>query len=110
MKHVKPRNWWNAVKKISGMDIITKSAPLSNLHVDDFNNLSDIQIANKINLKFLEPLQTFQPLQAINLSNNTSSNVVTVTEHEVWKCLNSLNPWKSGGLMIFHPGFLKNIQ
>ena len=52
LKHVKPGNWWSAVKRISGMDTITRSAPSFNLHVDDLNNLSDLQIANKINDNF----------------------------------------------------------
>ena len=79
------------------MDTITRSDPSSNLHVDDFNNLSDLQIANRINDNFLEPLQAFQPLQFMDLSNDTTSNFLIVTELEVWKCLSSLNPWKSSG-------------
>jgi hypothetical protein len=38
LKHVKPRNWWSAVKKRSGMDTITKSDLLSNLQIDDLDN------------------------------------------------------------------------
>ena len=97
LKHVKPRNWWSAVKKISGMDTITKSDLLSNLQIDDLANLSDIEVANKINDKFLEPLQGFQPLQITVPNNDSISNVLTVSELDVWNCLNSLNPWKSGG-------------
>ena len=97
LKHVKPKNWWSAVKKISGMDTITKSDLLSNLQIDDLDNLSDIEVANKINDKFLEPLQEFQPLQITVPNNDSISNVLTVSELDVWNCLNSLNPWKSGG-------------
>ena len=88
---------WSAVKKISGMDTITKSDLLSNLQIDDLDNLSDIEVANKINDKFLEPLQEFQPLQITVPNNDSISNVLTVSELDVWNCLNSLNPWKSGG-------------
>ena len=97
LKHVKPKNWWSAVKKISGMDTITKSDLLCNLQIDDLYNLSDIEVANKINDKFLEPLQEFQPLQITVPNNDSISNVLTVSELDVWNCLNSLNPWKSGG-------------
>ena len=97
LKHVKPKNCWSAVKKISGMDTITKSDLLSNLHIDDLDNLSDIEVANKINDKFLEPLQEFQPLQITVPNNDSISNVLTVSELDVWNCLNSLNPCKSGG-------------
>ena len=93
----KPKNWWSAVKKISGMDTITKSDLLSNLQIDDLDNLSDIEVANKINDKFLEPLQEFQPLQITVPNNDSISNVLTVSELDVWNCLNSLNPCKSGG-------------
>ena len=83
LKHVKPKNWWSAVKKISGMDTITKSDLLSNLQIEDLDNLSDIEVANKINDKFLEPLQEFQPLQITVPNNDSISNVLTVSELDV---------------------------
>ena len=110
LKHVKPRNWWRAVKRISGMDTITRSDISSNSHVDDFKNLSDLQIANKINDNFLEPLQAFQALQFIDLSNDATSNLLIVTELEVWKCLSSLNPWKSSGPDNFPSWVLKEYS
>ena len=75
-----------------------QSPNLSNLQIDDLDNLSDIEVANKINDKFLEPFQEFQPLQ-ITVPNDSISipNVLTVSDLDVWNCLNSLNPWKSGG-------------
>ena len=79
------------------MDTITKSDLLSNLQIDDLDNLNDIEVANKINDKFLEPLQEFQPLQITVPNNDSISNVLTVSELDVWNCLNSLNPWKSDG-------------
>ena len=103
LKHVKARNWWSAVKKISGMDTITKSDLLSILQIDDLDNLSDIEVANKINDKFLEPLQEFQPLQVTVPNNESISNVLTVSELDVWNCFNSLNPWKSGGPDNIYP-------
>ncbi len=87
----------HAVKKISRMDRITRSDLLSNLQIDDLNNLSDIEVANKINDMFLEPLQEFEPLQITEPNNDSISNVLTVSELDVWNYLNSLNPWKSGG-------------
>ncbi len=88
-----PRNWWSAVKKISGMDTIIRSDLLSNLQIDDL----DIEVVNKINDTFLEPLQEFQPLQITEPNNDSISNVLTMSELDVWNCLNTLNPWKSGG-------------
>ena len=41
-------------------------------------------------------LQAFQPLQVMDLNNNTTTNVFIVTEHEIWNCLKSINPRKSG--------------
>ena len=63
--------------------MLSRSDPLSNLHVDDLNNFSDLQVAKKINDKFLEPLQALQPLQVMDLNTNTMSNVLTVKELEV---------------------------
>ena len=105
LKHVEPRNWWNAVKTISGMNTITRPNLLFN--IDDLSNLSDLQVANKINGKFLEPLQAFQPLQVMDLNNNIISNPLTVTELEVCNCLNSINPRKSGGSDDFPSCVLK---
>ncbi|CAB4024430.1 Hypothetical predicted protein [Paramuricea clavata] len=79
------------------MDTITKSDLRSNLQIGDLDNLSDIEVANKVNAKFLEPLQDFQPLQITVPNNDSISNVLTVSEMDVWNCLNSLNLWKSGG-------------
>ena len=110
LKHVKPRNWWSTVKEISGMDTITRSDPSSSLHLDDFNNVSDLQIANKINDNFLEPLQAFQPLQFMDLTNDATSNFLIVTDLEVWKCLSSLNPWKSSGPDDFPSWVLKEYS
>ncbi len=44
---------WMSDKLKSGMDTITKSDLLSNLQIDDIDNLSDIKVANKIIDKFL---------------------------------------------------------
>ena len=63
--------------------MLSRSDLLSNLHVDDLNNFSDLQVAKKINDKFLEPLQALQPLQVMDLNTNTMSNVLTVKELEV---------------------------
>ena len=63
--------------------MLSRSDLLSNLHVDDLNNLSDLQVAKKIIDKFLEPLQALQPLQVMDLNTNAMSNVLTVRELEV---------------------------
>ena len=109
LKHVKPKNWWSAVKKISGMDTITKSDLLSNLQIDDLDNLSNSEVANKINDKFLEPLQEFQSLQITVPNNDSISNVLTVSELDVWNCLTHSILESQVGLIISRLGFLKNM-
>ena len=59
------------------------------------------EISNKINDEFLAPLYTFQPLEASNFicfsddTNNSRLDFLTVSEEDVYKCLESLNPSKS---------------
>ena len=80
LKHVKPKNWWSAVKKISGMDTITKSDLLSNLQIDDLDNLSDIEVANKLMTSFWNHSKSF---------NRCKSQYQTTTPFQMSsQCLN----------------------
>ena len=56
------------------MDTFNRSDFLSNLHIDDLNNLSDLEVANKINDKFLEQLQVPQ----MTTTGLLYKNIVTV--------------------------------
>ena len=69
----------------------------SSLQVDDLQYLSNFHVANTINNSFLEPLRHFNPLQSMNEINNTTLNVLTVSEIEVYNCLKAFNPSKACG-------------
>ena len=103
LKYTKPKDWWRAVKKISGMDPTLKPDILSCLQIEEFQQLDKFVIANQINDSFLEPLQRFQALNSSNYvnasddSNISDSNMLTVSEYEVYRCLKSLDSSKSTG-------------
>ena len=108
LKYVKPKEWWSAVKRISGMNPIKEPDFRSFLQVDDLQHLSSLQVANTINNSFLEPLRHFDPLQSMNEIDDTTLSVLTVSEIEVYNCLKSLNPSKANGPDDIPSWVLKN--
>ena len=59
LKETKPKNWWKAVKAISGMEPISSLLNLSHLTSPES---STYDLANTINNAFLEPSKSFVPL------------------------------------------------
>jgi hypothetical protein len=65
--------------------------------------LDKFEIANQINESFLEPLQRFQALNSSNyvnasdILNISDTNMLTVSEYDVYRCLKSLDSSKSTG-------------
>ena len=84
-------------KKSVVMNPVKESDFYSSLQVDDLQHLSNFQVANTINNSFLEPLRHFNPLQSMNEIDDTTLNVLTVSEIEVYNCLKALNPSKACG-------------
>lgn len=74
-----------------------------------------MEIANRINASFLEPLKTFQAFNASNYvripdhTNNPNSDVLSVLQEEVFKCLKSINSSKSLGTDYIPPWILKEL-
>ena len=59
----KPNQWWNAVKRIAGMSTPCGFDTLrAQLQIPGIDSLSSHEIANIINVKFLEPMQTYQSI------------------------------------------------
>ena len=92
LKKSKPNQWWSSVKKIAGMspacgseDVLTK---LNSLCVD---SLSPRELANKVNAAFTEPMKDFQPLVCPPSAENTTSDVLQVSEFSVFNSLQQLN-------------------
>ena len=67
------------------------------LNVDELEDLTVTQIANKINNSFFKPLQEFQPLRDTDQTVDAALNVITFTDLEAYRCLKSLNPSKASG-------------
>ena len=61
LNRVKPKYWWYAIKKISGMVQISKPELFSTLQVDELEDQTITQIVNKINNNFLKLLKEFYP-------------------------------------------------
>ena len=102
LKHTKPKDWWSAVKKISGMSPLYKPELQSNLQIEMFDNMNSHETANTINKMFLEPLNDFQPLNPINSMNrqeniDTPCNSLCVSEEDVYEVLKSTDSFKASG-------------
>ena len=69
---------------------------LSSLHLD--GELSELEIANKINSAFLVPMKIFQPLEAV-APYKDDPYVFTLSEPVVLAALKQLNPRKAAGLV-----------
>ena len=67
---------------------------LSSLHLD--GDLSELEIANKINSAFLPPMVNFQPLMPI-AAHEDEPYVLSVSESAVLAALKQLNPRKAAG-------------
>ena len=63
LKHTKPSQWWNAVKRIARLATPCGSESLrSQLQIPSIDSLSPHEIAAMINASFLEPMQTYQSI------------------------------------------------
>ena len=64
LKNAKPSAWWKELKNLSGMQIPMQSENLiAQLHIDNINKENVLDIANRINSAFVEPMHKYQPLQ-----------------------------------------------
>ncbi|XP_022806735.1 uncharacterized protein LOC111343809 [Stylophora pistillata] len=63
---------------------------------DIFDRLSDVELANAINLVFLEPMKHYQPLYAVPTVVE-DSDMPLITEIDVLHALINLNPRKAAG-------------
>ena len=93
LKSTKPSQWWNAIKRIAGMvPCASPDSILSSLHLD--GELSELEIANKINSTFLSPMEIFQLLEAV-APYKDDPYVFTLSELAVLAALKQLNPGKA---------------
>ena len=103
LKCCKPSDWWNEIKKLSGMKSVfcSKDEVYRSLQsIDEAANLNNSQLANIFNEAFLSSMSDFSPLPndfslSANLDNN--EDVFSVTKHDVLMKLIKLNPTKANG-------------
>ena len=86
LKGANPKQWWKEVKKLSGSTTKEHCDLLNTLTVPDFEAMSREEIANAINLAFLEPLQLFQPLDPCTayLTCDDEIETMEVPTHRVY--------------------------
>ena len=109
-----PKQWWKSVKYLCGMDPVNHKYDLRHLQslsstgdeTSETNegNASLSHLANTINQTFLEPMNTFQPLNsdhshALNVSgtSNQLPSTITTTESYIFQKLSSIVPTKAHG-------------
>ena len=109
-----PKQWWKSVKYLCGMDPVNHKYDLRHLQIlsstgDETNetnegNASLSHLANTVNQTFLEPMNTFQPLnsdhsQVLNVpgTSNQLPSTITTTESYIFEKLSSIVPTKAHG-------------
>jgi hypothetical protein len=107
LKSSNPKQWWNSVKTICGMNPICRTNDFSRLIDPSGESNSQTQsladLANTINLSFLAPMNNFQPLGITNTfpmtpsSMSDTSSVLVTTESEVFIKLAGINSSKASG-------------
>ena len=99
MKQTDSKEWWKEVKRLSGM-ASTRSSDIRNIiDIENLEQLSEQELANKINEAFLDPLSVYKlssPLLPLELEVNNPEFLV-VTEETVYSYLSKLNPAKTCG-------------
>ena len=110
LMNVKPSQWWNEIKKLSGMIPATPTEDIhAQLHVDGLDGKSNKDIANLINTALLEPMQEYQSLDSLPPVDN-DSEVLTLDESSVHSALVRLNPRKALVQTACRTGSLKIMQ
>ena len=99
LRDCEPCRWWKEVKKLAGMQSVTRTDVTSLLrNIDPVPNPDLTVLANTINDTFLAPMNKFAPLDPqVHHATQHVSNPPTVTEHSIYRKLASLNPTKASG-------------
>ena len=80
LKNTEPKKWWSECKKLCGMSklVINIAAKL----LDESQTIEDkINLANEINLAFLEPQKNYLKLSSTCKINTLSHQIPSVTMH-----------------------------
>ena len=99
LKGTNPKQWWKAMKKLSGLSKKSSTNLLDDLSVPDLGNMSNQEIANAIDSALLEPLQVFDTFDqsTMELDVEDDGEVLEVCVVRVCHLLRHLNKYKSPG-------------
>ena len=96
LKSTEPMKWWSECKKLCGM-----SKPVINIaakFLDESQTIEDkINLANEINLAFLEPQKNYLKLSSTCKINTLSHQIPSVTTEMITKQLRSISSHKAAG-------------
>ena len=96
LKNTEPKKWWSECKKLCGM-----SKPVINIaakFLDESQTIEDkINLANEINLAFLEPQKNYLKLSSTCKINTLSHQIPSVTTEMITKQLRSISSHKAAG-------------
>ena len=96
LKNTEPKKWWSECKKLCGM-----SKPIINIVaklLDESQAIEDkINLANEINLAFLEPQKNYLKLSSTCKINTLSHQIPSVTTEMITKQLRSISSHKAAG-------------
>ena len=96
LKNTEPKKWWSECKKLCGMSkpVINIAAKL----LDESQAIEDkINLANEINLAFLEPQKNYFKLSSTWKINTLSHQIPSVTAEMITKQLRSISSYKAAG-------------
>ena len=60
MKQTDSKEWWKEVKRLSGMASTSSSDIRNIIDIENLEQLSEHELANKINEAFLDPLSAYE--------------------------------------------------
>ena len=96
LKNTEPKKWWSDCKKLCGM-----SKPVINIaakRLDESQTIEDkINLANEINLAFLELQKNYLKLSSTCKINTLSHQIPSVTTEMITKQLRSISSHKATG-------------
>ena len=96
LRNTEPKKWWSECKKLCGMS--KPSIDIASKFIGESQTIKDkIDLANKINLAFLDPQKNYSKLSFTSKLDTSSHQIPFVTTETIAKQLSSLSVSKAAG-------------
>ena len=96
LKNKEPKKWWSECKKLCGMS--KPNIDIASKLLDESQTIEDkVNLANEINLAFLEPQKSYLKLSPSCKINTSGHPIPSVTTEMIAKQLSSINVHKAAG-------------